>query len=63
MFQIGLLFTTIAGLATSIYAMTQGLEGGELIWGIAGAVSAAASALFVDRDGDGVPPILDEDQR
>lgn len=61
--QIGLLFATLAGLATSIYTMTQGLEGADLVWAIVGAVVAAASALFVDRDGDGVPPILDEDQR
>jgi len=59
----GLLFATLGGLAASIIAMVPELTGADLAWGIAGAVGAAIAALFIDRDGDGVPPIVDEDQR
>lgn len=59
--NLALLLTTLAGLTTSIIAMVGEMAGQDLALGIAGAVSAALAALFVDRDGDGVPPILDED--
>jgi len=61
--NLALLLTTLAGLATSIIAMVGEMTGQDLALGIAGAVAAALAALFVDRDGDGVPPIIDADQR
>jgi len=61
--NLALLCTTLAGLATSIIAMVGEMTGQDLALGIAGAVAAALAALFVDRDGDGVPPIIDADQR
>lgn len=61
--NLALLLTTLAGLATSIITMAGEMTGQDLALGIAGAVAAALAALFVDRDGDGVPPIMDEDQR
>lgn len=61
--NLALLLTTLAGLTTSIISMVGQMSGHDLALGIAGAASAALAALLVDRDGDGVPPILDEDQR
>ena len=61
--NVTLLFATLGGLATSVTTMVQTMDGSELAIAIVGAVGAAVAALFVDRDGDGVPPLFDEDQR
>ncbi len=58
----GLLITTLVGLATTIAAtLSNGYEGNDLVI-LFGAIGAALSALFVDRDGDGTPPLFDSDE-
>ena len=59
----GLLLTTLVALATSVAAtLADGYVPNDVVI-IIGAIGAALSALFVDRDGDGMPPLFDNDEK
>ena len=58
--NMALLLATLGGLGTAIAATLQDGWSTMDLAVIGGAVGAALTALFVDRDGDGVPPLFDD---
>lgn len=61
--NVGLILATLTGLGTAISAVLVDGYATDDLAVILGAIGAALAALFVDRDGDGIPPIKDPDAR